>query len=384
MKRTEKIIIFNGPKEKFDVYVNDYYKKGGNNYNLTKLVNLSEQERNTFKVEVQGQKKEEQSEKTQEKPKDIDLLTVSMNEYSGVTEAVINNFVNFVSKYNIKKIIIQNPPTEIVNDLNRQYDKANIHIHNHNYGIINNESIKRFKEISKNSILGQEIALEKVTQSLIIQQKLNKEYKPIVIMLYGPSGVGKTETGRLLANILGEKMFYNQFSMFQNEGHMNYLYGDKVQMPSFAKDLMNRTSNIIFLDEFDKANRFVYSALYNLFDTGEYEDNNFHVDLKNTLIICTSNYENQEKILEHLGEPMFYRINSFIKYNYLSTEVKIKLIEKYYSEIISELHGKERKIIEASNIKETYVRNANKFNNARQISNFLRNEIAKELVKNID
>lgn len=171
--------------------------------------------------------------------------------------------------------------------------------------------------------------------------------------------------------------------MFQNEGRLNYLYGHKIQAQSFAKDLLKRTSNIIFLDEFDKANRFVYSALYQMFDTGEYEDNNFHVNLKNTLIICTSNYENPKKIYEHLGEPMFFRINYLIRYQKLSKEVKEKLIDKYYNSLIGQLDTEERIIIDNSEIKNRYLSIANELDNARQIENFIRNDIAKELVKNL-
>lgn len=232
--------------------------------------------------------------------------------------------------------------------------------------------------------MGQDKALMKVSQALLIQKKLNQGNKPIVIMLYGPSGVGKTETGRLITKLLGEEMFYCQFSMFQSNAHYNYLYGDTVQLPSLAKDLLNRDSNIIFLDEFDKANAFAYSALYQLFDTGKFEDKNFHVDLKNTVIICTSNYENQDKILEHLGAPMFFRINCFIKYDDLSDEVKIKLIEKYYSKLVNQLSQQEQKIINESEIKDKYINSANKFSNARQIENFLRNDIARKLVETIE
>ena len=213
--------------------------------------------------------------------------------------------------------------------------------------------------------------------------KVKEELKDNTVVFAGPSGVGKTETGRLLAKLLGEEMFYSQFSMFQNEGHLNYLYGNKIQEPSFAKDLLKRTSNIIFLDEFDKANRFVYSALYQMFDTGEFEDNNFHVNLKNTLVICTSNYENPQKIYEHLGEPMFFRINCFIRYQQLSKDVKEKLIDKYYNSLIEQLDTEEKQIINNSKIKDKYKKIANELDNARQIENFIRNEIAKELVRNL-
>ncbi len=374
----KNIIIYTGPIKAFNEFTMKFLEKDKNNYNLTKLVNLSESERNTLLVKIPGQENKKEINKEE---KIIDLLTVSCNEYSGVTEAVTSNFVNYISKYNISKLIIQNPPTEIINDLKKQFDEKNICEYNHDYGKIDNQLIVNFKRDCNSIILGQEEALEKVIQALIIQQKLNKEDKPIVIMLYGPSGVGKTETGRLLAKLLGEEMFYSQFSMFQNEGRLNYLYGNKIQEPSFAKDLLKRTSNIIFLDEFDKANRFVYSALYQMFDTGEFEDNNFHVNLKNTLIICTSNYKNQKKIYEHLGEPMFFRINCFIKYQQLSKQVKEKLVEKYYNNLVEKLNSDEKQIIKEAKIKEKYIKVSNELDNARQIENFIRNDIAKVLVK---
>lgn len=379
MVRPEKIIIFNGPKKEFNKYISEYYVQNGNNYNLTQLVNLSESERKTFLLKIKGYEPVQE-----ELPTNIDLLYISNNEYSGVTEAVINNFVNYIAKYNITKIIIQNPPIEMINDLKRQFDNKDIHIHNFKYKNIDFGVIKNFKKQAPSVILGQDKALMKVSQALLIQKKLNEGNKPIVIMLYGPSGVGKTETGRLITKLLGEEMFYCQFSMFQSNAHYNYLYGDTVQLPSLAKDLLNRDSNIIFLDEFDKANAFAYSALYQLFDTGEFEDKNFRVDLKNTVIICTSNYENQDKILEHLGAPMFFRINCFIKYNDLSDEVKIKLIEKYYFELVNQLSQQEQKIINESEIKDKYMNLANKFSNARQIENFLRNDIACKLIETIE
>lgn len=379
MVRPEKIIIFNGPKKEFNKYISEYYIQNGNNYNLTQLVNLSESERKTFLLKIKGYELDQE-----ELPTNIDLLYISNNEYSGVTEAVINNFVNYIAKYNITKIIIQNPPIEMINDLKRQFDNKDIHIHNFKYKNIDFGVIKNFKKQAPSVILGQDKALIKVSQALLIQKKLNEGNKPIVIMLYGPSGVGKTETGRLITKLLGEEMFYCQFSMFQSNAHYNYLYGDTVQLPSLAKDLLNRDSNIIFLDEFDKANAFAYSALYQLFDTGEFEDKNFRVNLKNTVIICTSNYENQDKILEHLGAPMFFRINCFIKYNDLSDEVKIKLIEKYYSKLVNQLSQQEQKIINESEIKDKYINLANKFSNARQIENFLRNDIACKLIETIE
>jgi len=129
MVRSEKVIIFNGPKEEFNKYILEYYIQNGNNYSLTQLVNLSESERKSFLFKIEGYEPNREV----ELPTNIDLLYISKNEYSGVTETVINNFVNYIAKYNISKMVIQNPPIEIINDLKRQFDSKNIHIHNFKY-----------------------------------------------------------------------------------------------------------------------------------------------------------------------------------------------------------------------------------------------------------
>lgn len=77
--------------------------------------------------------------------------------------------------------------------------------------------------------------------------------------------------------------------MYQNNESANYLFGGKYNEKSFAKDLIGRDSNVILLDEFDKAYSVFHSAFYQLFDEGIYEDQNYKVDVRHALIICTSN-----------------------------------------------------------------------------------------------
>lgn len=80
---------------------------------------------------------------------------------------------------------------------------------------------------------------------------------------------------------------------------------------------------------------------------------------------------------------MFFRINCLIKYESLSREVKIKLIEKYYNNLYEVLEPTEKQIIDDSKIKEKYIETADKLDNARQIENFIRNDIAKEIARKL-
>ena len=69
--------------------------------------------------------------------------------------------------------------------------------------------------------------------------------------------------------------------MYQTQGFFDYLYGADHNRGSFAKDLLERKSNVVLLDEFDKANPGIWSAFYQMFDEGHYMDKNYDVDLSN-------------------------------------------------------------------------------------------------------
>ena len=118
------------------------------------------------------------------------------------------------------------------------------------------------------------------------------------------------------------------------------------------RDLLGRESDVILLDEFDKANPIFHSAFYQLFDDGIYEDTNYYLELKNAIIICTTNYTSREEIIKNLGEAIFNRFNAVIYFEELSIESKVHIcdlvvedISKKYkitvdSEIIERLHAK--------------------------------------------
>ena len=373
MDNKEYIIIFYGPKKPFQKYIEDNSSISSNDFTLTQLVNLSEKERNKFTIQgVKFEKIEEQV--------SINNLIINSEEYSGVTEAVVNNFVSYISKYEIKKIFIQNPPQEIVDQIYRQYSQDKVKEFQYEYELITDEKISKFKDIVSKKILGQDEAIESICRSLIIQSKLNKSKKPVVVMLYGPSGVGKTETARCITEALGESMFYKQFSMFQNNGFREYLYGISYRESCFAKDLLNRDSNVLFLDEFDKANIFVYSGLYQMFDEGIFRDNNYTVNLENTLIICTSNYTNIQDIMNQLGAPMFYRINCFIEYKKLSNETILELIDRSFDNNIEKLDQNGVNKLETIKLKDFLKSKSNLFNNARQIDNIVKEKIAETIL----
>lgn len=71
--------------------------------------------------------------------------------------------------------------------------------------------------------------------------------------------------------------------MLQTGSLADYLYGSSVSGRSFAADLLERQSNVVIFDEFDKTGSVFHSAFYQLFDEGIFVDKNYSVDMTNTL-----------------------------------------------------------------------------------------------------
>lgn len=99
---------------------------------------------------------------------------------------------------------------------------------------------------------------------------------------------------------------------------------------------------MIFLDELDKCPEFFYSAFYTLFDNVEFKDATYDVDISGTIIILTSNYLSEDEMKQHLGMPIFYRIDKMIKFEDFSPqtiyEITMKEIEarkEEYGDMIS-------------------------------------------------
>ena len=170
--------------------------------------------------------------------------------------------------------------------------------------------------------------------------------------------------------------------MFHSGEFSGYLFGGNHSQPCFAKDLLERESNVILLDEFDKPAPVFHSAFYQLFDEGVFENKNYYVELFNSIIICTSNYQNEEEIRKHLGDPIFYRFDRFIKFDTLSLESIKKIIDICTSNKMKTIDLKERRIVNIKRIKDIMYSNASRFTNVRQIDKIVQEFIDLELVNN--
>ena len=364
------ITIYFGPKVAFEKVIPNNSKKI---HGLMELIRQSDKKRNIIYLnEIKEDK---------EKKEKIEVLVGKSEEYSMIKEEALNDFVTILEEYKIEDMYFQNPPKLIFEMLKKSYKKKEIKIEYFEFKDIDEKIILEINSKFDTKIIGQNNVKEKLLINLYSNIKKLKT-KPLILMFYGPSGVGKTETAKYLSEILGEKLFRKQFSMYQNNSFFDYVFGEKHGISSLARDLLNRESNVILFDEFDKAESTFYSAFYQLFDEGILIDKNYEVKLKNSIIICTSNYRNPLDIKKKLGEAIYSRFDDFIEFKTINYNDMANIAKQMYEKNLIKLNLEEQKIIEESKIFNTIIDNIKKFYNVRQLEKIIIQLIAKELLKN--
>lgn len=262
------------------------------------------------------------------------LLLVRNTDYNGIVNEAHDRLGPLIEDITNDDaiIIVHNPPRVLYEYLQHSKSRGKIALldgYKEQYCIKRDPSkfSSSISEIS-NVIIGQDNAIYEISKSLwfltTVQQK-----KPYVIMLYGNSSLGKTELAREIAkHFFDEKMFEKHLSMFKNNNYSDYFFGEEPNRRSIGFDLLERTSNLIFLDELDKCPDFFYSAFYTLFDNEIFKDATYDVDISGAIIVLTSNYHNESEIKQNLGLPIFYRIDKFIKFEDFSSDIIYKITKK--------------------------------------------------------
>jgi ATP-dependent Clp protease ATP-binding subunit ClpA len=368
-----KIKIIYGPKLFLEQVLDTDKILTGNYENLSKLVQESSIIPHVFITD--NFSAEELNNKTKAK-RQVNNLVAESEEYSSANEHVLININLILSKYEIENIYLHNPPDAVKESIKNTFDSNIIEEQSYDYRKIDQSKIRIVNSEFNKNVFGQDSAKQRILTAFT---HLLHSPKPVVLLFYGASGVGKTEAAKLIARLLeGEEtsLFRRQFSMFQNNHFATYLFGGSHSEKSFTRELLERESNIILIDEFDKVDPIFHNAFYQLFDEGIFVDRNYTVNLQNSVIICTSNYLSENVIRERLGDPIYSRFDSCIKFADLSEEDKDKIVEKIVTEELEKLPETIRSKINIEKVKQASHSHARSVGNYRMIKSFISDLIA--------
>lgn len=246
------------------------------------------------------------------------------------------------------------------------------------------EKILHLAETLKNRVIGQDQAVELISDAIIRQRAgIKDENRPIGSFLFlGPTGVGKTELAKALADALFDSeshIIRIDMSEYMEShsvakligappGYVGYDEGGQL-----TEKVRRNPYSIILFDEIEKAHHDVFNILLQILDDGRLSDAQGRtVDFKNTIIIMTSNLgselllskdEAKRKeisiLLKQNFKPEFLnRIDEIITFNPLNKDVQIKIVSKMLRDLDMRLLAQEISITFTDNLKHYILNNS--------------------------
>ncbi|MEH0860723.1 ATP-dependent Clp protease ATP-binding subunit ClpA [Halobacteriovorax sp. DPLXC-1] len=236
----------------------------------------------------------------------------------------------------------------------------------------------KLKDLNKNLkmlIFGQDHAVDEVSQAIYMAKSgLGDEGKPISSFLFaGPTGVGKTELAKQLANQLGCHLERFDMSEYMEKHSVSKLIGSPPgyvghdQGGLLTDAVKKNPHSVLLLDEIEKAHVDIYNILLQVMDHGSLTDSQGRTtDFTNTVIIMTTNAGAKEmdsgaiglaktsakntgkrdQTIKNFFSPEFRnRLDGIVHFEKLSTEYIVKIVEKFVSQLEMKLAAKNIEIV---------------------------------------
>ncbi len=220
----------------------------------------------------------------------------------------------------------------------------------------------------KLTIFGQDKAIEMLASSIkLARSGLGNPDKPIgAFLLAGPTGVGKTEVTKQLANSLGIELVRFDMSEYMERHTVSRLIGAPPGYVGFDQGglltdaVLKQPHSIVLLDEVEKAHPDVFNLLLQVMDHGTLTDNNGrHVDFRNVILVMTTNMgafdaarstmgfveqDHAPDALEAIKKgftPEFRnRLDAVIPFASLGREQVVRVVEKFLIQLEGQLAAK--------------------------------------------
>lgn len=277
------------------------------------------------------------------------------------------------------------------------------------------EKILKLPEAINKRVIGQDEAVRKVTDAIIRSRAgIQDPNRPIGSFLFlGPTGVGKTE----LAKTLAQNLFDDQRNIVRIDmteymekhtvsrlvgappGYVGYEEGGQL-----TEAIRRKPYSVILFDEIEKAHPDVFNILLQVLDDGRITDSQGHtVDFKNTIIILTSNLGSEilldgidesgqikkearaeiKAILRQSFKPEFLnRLDEIVLYKPLSKDNISKILDIQINLLNERLKSRQLTCILTPKAKEFIIENGyNPIYGARPLKRFIQRNIETEIAR---
>ena len=264
----------------------------------------------------------------------------------------------------------------------------------------------------KHLVFGQDEAIGTLADAIKLSRAgLKAPDKPIgSFMFAGPTGVGKTEVSRQLANLLGVELIRFDMSEYMEAHTASRLIGAPPGYVGYDQGgLLTEKINqhphcVLLLDEIEKAHPDVFNLLLQVMDHGTLTDNNGRVAIfKQVIIIMTTNVgadsisrssmgftqqdhsRDNTEALKRVFTPEFRnRLDAIIQFNPLDTSVVVSVVDKFLVELQVQLDDKQVTLEIDDDVRDYLAdKGYDRLMGARPMQRLIQDEIKKPLASMI-
>ncbi len=274
------------------------------------------------------------------------------------------------------------------------------------------EKLKTLERDLKLVIYGQDKAIETITAAIKLSRAgLGASERPVGSFLFsGPTGVGKTELAKQLAKVMGIEFLRFDMSEYMEKHTVSRLIGAPPGYVGFEQGglltdaVIKHPHAVVLLDEIEKAHLDVYNILLQVMDHATLTDNNGRkADFRNVVLIMTTNagafdiaarsmgfggdsrsHAGKEAIEKTFSPEFRNRLDAWVAFERLSTEVVEQVVEKLVGELEGQL--REKKVtLELDTSARTWLaeHGYDEKNGARPMSRLIDREIRRKLADEI-
>ena len=231
------------------------------------------------------------------------------------------------------------------------------------------ERLRTLRGDIKKVIFGQDDAIDRIVDAIQISRAgLGHQTKPVGSFLFsGPTGVGKTEVAKQLAEILGVEFIRFDMSEYAEPHTVSRLIGAPPGYVGFdqggllTEAIMRTPHAVLVLDEIEKAHPNLFNLLLQVMDSATLTDNNGKkADFRNVILIMTTNAGarelssggvgfrnssdtkgNAKGVIERTFTPEFRnRLDAWVPFKALDLEVIKQIVDKFINELNGQLAEK--------------------------------------------